>query len=208
MPLSRCTLWETYKKFNSSRSKSNGVAFKLTRPIAGSAITTAGEKVGDKLIPNERPMDKRQTARRLKGDMAELYKLYARLNKYADQAEETCKDVCDTAIGKVAQNVPALEKSPVRDDALTLCRNLLIYEGYFPLLEIDFTRQLPLGEIWAYTEAIQRQLELYQNPKRKQEIIDLLALYVQAFLPQLAAHESYLGYAQFVDLHHAPAAYN
>ena len=70
----------------------------LLGSIAGSAITGAGEKVGDHLIPNERLKDTWQTARRLKGDMADLYNLYARLNKYTDQTEETCKDVCYSAI--------------------------------------------------------------------------------------------------------------
>ena len=43
-------------------------------------------------------MDKCAHGPQTKGDMAELYNLYARLSKYADQAEETCKDVCDTVV--------------------------------------------------------------------------------------------------------------
>ena len=60
--------------------------------VTGNAIISVGERVGNKVIPAGRPMDTLRTARRLKGDMAELYKLYARLSKYADQADETCTD--------------------------------------------------------------------------------------------------------------------
>ena len=178
----------------------------LLDQITGNVLMTAGEKLGDKIVPTggARAKDKRGTARILKGDMAELYGLYARLNTYNDQAEELCKDVCYTVVGKVALDVPALEENPVRDDVLVLCRNLLCYGGYFPPPEIDFTRQIPLGEIWDYTKAIRLQLELYQNPKRNQEIIELLVWYVQAFLPHLAANEDHLGYAQFVDMHDKP----
>jgi hypothetical protein len=147
-------------------------------------------------------MDKLRTARRLKGDMAELYKQYARLSKYADQADDTCKAICETVVAKAGLAI----HSPLRDDAFQLSQNLLIYGGYYPLPEIDFTKDIPIGEIWDHTKALKLQLELYQNPGHKQEIMDLLALYVQAFLPQFTANGSPLGYAQFVDMHHAPAA--
>jgi hypothetical protein len=170
--------------------------------ITGNAVVSVGEKIGNKVVPAGRPMDKLRTARRFKGDMAELYKRYTRLSQYADQAEDTCKDMCHTAMAKAGLDV----HSPVYHDAYQLSRNLLIYGEYFPLYEIDLTNQLPLGEIWEHTKAIQLQLELYQNQKRSQEIIELLAWYVQAFLPQLVANEEHLGYAQLVDMHDNPAA--
>ena len=43
------------------------------------ATLSAGEKVAGKAVPDGRPMDKWRTARRLKGDMAELYHLYGDL---------------------------------------------------------------------------------------------------------------------------------
>jgi hypothetical protein len=165
--------------------------------ITGSAVVSVGEKLGNKVVPAGRPMDKLRTARRLKGDMAELYKLYTRLSKYADQADDTCNAICNTVVAKSGLTI----HSPIRDDAFQLCQNLLIYGGYFPLPEIDFTKDIPLGKIWDHTKAIKLQLELYQNPKRNQEIMELLEWYVQAFLPQFAANGDHLGYAQFVDMH-------
>jgi hypothetical protein len=169
--------------------------------ITGSAVVSVGEKLGNKVVPAGRPMDKLRTARRLKGDMAELYKLYTRLSKYADQADDTCNAICNTVVAKSGLTI----HSPIRDDAFQLCQNLLIYGGYFPLPEIDFTKDIPLGKIWDHTKAIKLQLELYQNPKRNQEIMELLEWYVQAFLPQFAANGDHLGYAQFVDMHDDPA---
>jgi hypothetical protein len=134
--------------------------------ITGSAIMSAGERLGNKVIPAGRPMDKRRTARRLKGDMAELYNLYGDLSEFADQADDTCKAICDTVVAKAGLTI----HSPIRDDAFQLCQNLLIYGGYFPLPAIDFTKDIPLGKIWDHTKAIKLQLELYQNPKRNQEI--------------------------------------
>ena len=109
--------------------------------------------------------------------------------------------ICDTVVAKAGLTL----QSPFRNDAFQLCQNLLIYGGYFPLPEIDFTKEIPLGKIWDHTKAIKLQLELYQNPKRNQEITKLLVWYVQAFLPPLAANEDHLGYAQFVDMHDNPA---
>ena len=123
------------------------------------------------------------------------------LSKYADQADDTCRVICDTVVAKAGLTL----QSPLRDDAFQLCQNLMVYGGYFPLPEIDFTKEIPLGKIWDHTKAIKLQLELYQNPKRNQEITELLVWYVQAFLPPLAANEDHLGYAQFVDMHDNPA---
>jgi hypothetical protein len=43
-------------------------------------------------------MDAIRIRRRLKGDMAELYKLHTRLSLYSDDAEERCNDYCQRVV--------------------------------------------------------------------------------------------------------------
>ena len=146
----------------------------------GRGISTVGEKVADKAIPFGRPTarDKRRTGRILKGDMAELHDLYSRLCQYEAQAEETIDNLSWRAVGKLTIQIPKLLENPLLNDAQELCRKLLEFEGYAPIPEIDFTRQLPLGEIWGLKKTVQRYLVFYESQKRQEEIADILMLFL------------------------------
>src|SRR5687767_6494482 len=110
----------------------------------GQGTVSAGEKVAGKIVPAGRPMDKWRTTRRMSQDQKELYNLYVKLLSYSDQVQDICTTVCADAV------INALD--PTTDDltnpfvlaANQLCQDILHYEQYFPLPEIDLTRELPL----------------------------------------------------------------
>jgi hypothetical protein len=142
--------------------------------LIGSGIGAAGEKVGTSL-PAVRPMDKIATARRMSRDQTELYNLYNRLLSYTDQAQDTCNTVCWGAVVSALDPTPDDLTNPFVLAANRLCQHILHYERYYPLPEIDLTRQLPLGEIWELTALTRRCLAFYETgypPKPGQFIVD------------------------------------
>jgi hypothetical protein len=147
----------------------------------------ASEKIASDGIPSGRPKDVIETRRRLKGDMAELHTLYTRLNKQRGQAEETCNALCSRSVRLALESAPADLTSPNAKAGVLLCHELLAYEGYYPIPQIDFQRQFPLGEIWELTETVRAQLAFYENPKTQQEIADALWVFVHNLLPELPA---------------------
>jgi hypothetical protein len=83
---------------------------------------------------------------------------------------------------------------------------------FYPLPEIDFQRQLPLGEIWESTKTTRRQLAFYENTARQGEIEETLRQLVYNLLdkrlPELPANgegeEASIGVPLY-SLHRAPA---
>jgi hypothetical protein len=140
-------------------------------------LGSLGEKVGDK-VPTGRPGDARQTKRMIKGDQAELHALYTRLLRYTDQAEEMVTDVSWGAVISSLDPSPDDLTSPLVLAANQLCQNILKYEKYFPLPEIDFERELPLKETWEATALVRRCLTFYETKSHQEKIRDILALFI------------------------------
>ena len=59
-----------------------------------------------------------------------------------------------------------------------MCLDILIYERYFPLPEIDFTREMQLGEIWDLTTHIRRCLAFYKSKQQQEKIGRSLTLFL------------------------------
>src|SRR5688572_11649679 len=115
--------------------------------LIGHGFAAASDKVGTSL-PAVRPMDNIATARRMSRDQKELYNLYKKLLSYGDQAQDTCTTVCWEAVITAIDPTPDDLTNPFVLAANQLCLDILHYERYFPLPEIDLTKKLPLGEIW------------------------------------------------------------
>jgi len=178
--------------------------------LIGQGISSAGEKVGASL-PAGRPMDKLQTRRRLKGDEAELFNLYKRLYRHESTAEQMVTDFCWGIVISALDPSPDELTSPIVQAADSLCQNILTYEGYFPLPQINFDRQLSLGEIWDATKLVRRCLLFYETPKRQAEIKEVLQDFLKALvkdgLPKIPSSDSgeQWGEAQLLNLHYQPA---
>ena len=131
---------------------------------------SVGEKVAGKTVPAGRPMDKWRTARRMSQDQKELYNLYKKLLSYSDQAQDTCTTVCWGAVITALDPTPDDLTNPFVLAANQLCQDILHYERYFPLPEIDLTRELPLGEIWELKALIQRCLTFYDSKEQQERV--------------------------------------
>ena len=130
---------------------------------------SAGERVAGK-IEAGRPMDKWRTARRMNKDQKELYNLYEKLLTYSDQAQDTCTTVCWDAVIKGLDPTTDDLTNPFVLAANQLCLDILRYEQYFPLPEIDWTRELPLGEIWKLSALIRRCLTFYESKEQQEKV--------------------------------------
>jgi hypothetical protein len=149
--------------------------------LIGNGIGAAGEKVGTSL-PAVRPMDNIATARRMSRDQKELYNLYKKLLSYGDQAQETCTTVCWGAVITALDPTPDDLTNPFVLAANKLCQDILNYERYFPLPQIDLTRKLPLGEIWELTALIRRCLAFYETEKQQEEVGKILRMFLYNLL--------------------------
>ena len=127
-------------------------------------------------------MDKIATARRMSRDQKELYNLYKKLLSYADQAQDTCTTVCWGAVITAIDPTPDDLTNPFVLAANQLCQDILIYERYFPLPEIDLTRELPLGEIWELTALIRRCLAFYETKKQQEKVGRILRMFLYNLL--------------------------
>lgn len=178
--------------------------------LIGQGLSAAGEKAGASL-PAGRPMDRVHTRRRLKGDEAKLYELYKRLEQHRDKAPEIVTEFCRGIVVSALDPTPQEMESPVIQATDTLCRNILAYEGYFPLPQINFDHTLSLGQIWDATKLVERCLLFFETPKRKAEIAEVLTEYLKALvaeglpkLPPSAAGEQW-GEALLLNSHYHPA---
>jgi len=155
-------------------------------------------------------MDKLQTRRRLKGDEAELFTLYKRLYRHEATASEMVTDFCWGIVISALDPSPDELTSPIVQAVDSLCQNILMFEGYFPLPAIDFEQQLSLGEIWDATKLLRRCLAFYETQKRQAEIKEALQDFLKALkdgLPKLpggVAGEAW-GEALLLSLHYQPA---
>jgi hypothetical protein len=149
--------------------------------LIGQGIGAAGDKVGTSL-PVARPLDKIATARRMSREQKELYNLYNTLLSYAEEAEDVCTAVCEGAVNTALDPTTDDLKNPFVLAANQLCRDTLHYEGYFPLPEIDFTSQLPLGEIWDLTALVERSLLFYESEKQQEKVGDVLGKLLYSLL--------------------------
>jgi hypothetical protein len=156
--------------------------------LIGHAIGAAGEKVGTAL-PAGRPMDKIATARRMSRDQAEAYNLYNKLLKYSDQAEDMVTHVCWGAVISALDPAPDDLTNPLVIAANQLCRDILRYEQYFPLPEIDFSREHSLGEMWSFTKLIRRCLALYESKTQQEKIRNLLEMFLLNLLHDLEGRQ-------------------
>ena len=162
---------------------------------AGDVLVNAGENTGEHVSPG-RIKDKIATARMMRGDKKELYNKHEILLKYSDQAKDICNDLSQLAVGKAAVDA----HSQTEKIANQLCQDILIYEGYFPLTEIDFTENISLGDIWKLTETVQRQLNFYENKGNREEIRKTLSLFVKNLFPRLDATDTQGVHVGFVPL--------
>jgi hypothetical protein len=183
----------------------------LLRNIVGQGISSVGERMG-RNMPTGRPIDAMRARRRLKGEMAELYTLYTRLCQYATQAEERCSELCRRVVLEVLDTTPDELTNPYVNASVQLCRNILRYEGYFPLPEIDFSQELPLGEIWELSKVARRQLAFHERGIRREEIGEVLKAFLDKLhaggLPNLsvsAGGDEGAMVVPLVSLHHQPA---
>jgi len=136
----------------------------------GQGTLSAGEKVAGNIVPAGRPMDKWRTARRMSQDQKELYNLYEKLLSYSDQAQDTCTTVCWDAVIKAIEPTTDDLTNPFVLAANQLCLDILHYEQYFPLPEIDLARELPLGEIWELSALIRRCLAFYESKEQQERV--------------------------------------
>jgi hypothetical protein len=132
--------------------------------LIGQGIGAAGEKMGATL-PAGRPMDRLRTRKRLKGEEAELFNLYKRLERHHSAASEMVTEFCWNTVIQAIDPTPDELTSPIVQASHQLCLNILHFEGYYPLPQIDFARQLSLGEIWDETKLIRRCLLFYETQK-------------------------------------------
>jgi hypothetical protein len=149
--------------------------------LAGRGLGAAGGRMAQH-VPAGRPIDKLRTARRMSREQTELYNLYKRLLRYTDQAEETCNDLCWHVVLNVLNPTTDELLCPIVEASLQLCRKLLEDEGHFPIVEIDFTKKLPLGEIWDLSKVVRRQLAFYESQKHQQQIEEILRLILSDLL--------------------------
>jgi Type IV secretion-system coupling protein DNA-binding domain len=149
--------------------------------LTGLGISAAGEKMGNAL-PAVRPMDKIATARRMSRDQTELYNLYKKLLSYADQAEDTCSTVCWGAVLRAIDPTPNDLTNPFVLAANRFCQEVLHYERYFPLPEIDFTREMRLSEIWELTALTRRCLAFYGSENQQEKVVRLLDMFLYNLL--------------------------
>jgi hypothetical protein len=145
--------------------------------LMGHAFSAAGEKVGSSL-PEGRPMDKVDTARRMRREQRELFNLYQRLKRYEPQAEGIATDICRSAVSKAIDPSPDDLTNPFVLSANQLCIDLLRYEGYFPLPEIDFSLDYSMGETWDLTALIRRDLAFYETKARQEKIREILTMFL------------------------------
>jgi hypothetical protein len=151
--------------------------------LIGQGLGAAGDKVGASL-PAGRPMDRLHTRRRLKGDEKELYGLYKQLERHRPNAKNWVAQFCRGCVITAIDPTPEELESPIIQAAQQLCLNILHFERYFPLPEIDFNRQLSLGEIWDETKLIRRCLLFYETHKRQGEIKEVLVDYLTALVKE------------------------
>ena len=149
--------------------------------LIGNGIGSAGEKVG-KSLPAVRPMDQIATARRMSRGQTELYKLYKNLLRYTDQAEDTCTTVCWRAVIRALDPTTDDLTNPFVLAANQLCQDILHYERYFPLPEIDFTKELRLSEIWELTALIRRCLGFYEKKEQQEKVGRILRMFLYNLL--------------------------
>ena len=154
------------------------VGFGKLGEMAGTALSSAGEKAGDKILPAGRPMDKLTTTRRVNRDQAELYNLYKKMRQYEAQAEGIVTHVCWGSVIKALDPSPDDLTTPIVLAANQLCQNILLYEKYFPLPEIDFNKQFSLGQTWEATKLVRRCLEFYETKNNQEKIGHLLGAFL------------------------------
>jgi hypothetical protein len=161
--------------------------------LIGQGIGAAGDKVGATL-PAGRPMDRLHTRRRLKGDEKELFILHKQLERHRPNAMAWAAEFSWDCVIESLDPTPDELESPIIQAAHTLCLNILAFEGYYPLPQIDFTRELSLGEIWDETKLLRRCLLFYETQKRQGEIKEVLVDYLKAIvkvgLPKLPSLDS------------------
>ena len=144
----------------------------------GLIINWSGDKITKHVPDAPRPIDTISTSRRLKGDVKKLHTLYTKLLTYKDVAESTSTDVCWGEIMRVLAPSPEERNHPFVQAANKLCQDILRFEGYFPLPELDFTRQLSLGETWDLEKRVVRTLAFYETHEQKVKIQDLLYMFL------------------------------
>ena len=145
--------------------------------LIGHGISAIGEKAGASL-PAGRPLDKIATARRMSREQRELSKLYKRLRRYEPQAEGVSTQVCRWAVEKAINPSPEDQTNPFVLAANQLCKDILSFEGYFPLPEIDFSRDYSMGEVWELTALIKRCLAFYETQTRREKVREILTMFL------------------------------
>jgi type IV secretion system coupling TraD/TrwB family protein len=141
----------------------------------------SGDKLSTK-VPETRPIDTIAASRRLKGDIKELYTEYQKLLKYTDGADQTLSAVCWGEVIKVLNPSPEQLTHPFILAANQLCQDILRFEGYFPLPEIDFRRQFSLGEAWDLQKRVRRVLAFYETESGLEKIRQLLWMFLSNIL--------------------------
>jgi hypothetical protein len=109
-------------------------------------------------------------------DQKLLFILYKRLLKYTGNAEEISATVCCEAVESAINPAPEDMENPFVLAAGQLCQDILRYEGYYPLPEIPFTRDIPLGEIWELTALVKRAHAFYETTQQQEKVGKILRM--------------------------------
>src|SRR5438093_4406462 len=171
--------------------------------LSEKGLGAAGDKVAKDVIPAGRPMDVIKARHRMSRDMAELHSLHTRLYNYHTTAEEMCHNLCRKVV-REALSLPQDElENPRAKASYKLCLQLLSYEKYFPLPEIDWSRHFSMGELWELIKTAKLHLAFYEKRERQQEITERLKLFVKNLLPKLPMGdvEEALGFVPVYALH-------
>jgi Type IV secretion-system coupling protein DNA-binding domain len=145
--------------------------------LIGNGIGSLFFKVGER-VPSGRVTDSIRHNRHKRKETAELCHLYTRLHQHTDTAEETLEQLCLRAVTDAVSHSPKQIDERIIESSRRLCWELLRFEGYYPIKEIDFARQLQTSEIWNLTGKIREQLEIFENPKKAREIEQALSLFI------------------------------
>lgn len=140
-----------------------------------------------------RPLDRLRNAFRSRREVGELHDLRTQLARHAGRAEDVRDELCLRVVRRalsLARDAPA---TTVVEAAWRLCQELLAYEGYFYVPELDLGRSLSTAEVWELRGLARRRLEPFERPETARRIEQGLELLLRTLLherpPESSADE-------------------
>jgi hypothetical protein len=147
----------------------------------GEAFASILQSVGGRGTAG-RVTDTIRAGRHQRQELADLKRLYHRVGQYADRAEVTCQGLALQVVTDTLAHTPDKIDGKIFDISRQLCVNLLRCEGFYPVKDIDFNRNFLTSEIWDVREKMSRQLELFENPHKAEQIEKTLRLFVKTLV--------------------------